>query len=407
MYFLRNLITFFLPGGLLLAAAFASLQHEDLSQWIIEITWVFPYILGIVAFLLGWRFNRSRLIFGVCVFLLCDQLLLYWGGSDDGNLLRAGFVGHCVVLLLPVNLFCIALWKERGIVTRRGLYRFLFILVQPLLAAALFNFKGAETVQWLDRFMPPIAMDGLNLPTYPALALYALAALTLLLRYRRYREQLDQGFFWALMTTLVALVIAEPGLFSSFYFSVASLILIIAALESAHSMAFRDELTGLPARRALNEALLKLHGTYTVAMLDIDFFKKFNDRYGHDVGDQVLAMVAAKLRQVGGGGKAFRYGGEEFTILFAGKGAEDAQPHLEKVRQAVAAAGFSIRGANRPAKKPKRGKKALASNKKVSVTISIGLAACTSDNSSPHGVVKAADKALYRAKNGGRNQVSL
>src|SRR2546425_6328967 len=75
-------------------------------------------------------------------------------------------------------------------------------------------------------------------------------------------------------------------------------------------MAYQDSLTGLPARRALNEALLRLGGHYTVAMLDVDHFKRINDHHGHDVGDQVLKMIAAKLAQVTGGGKAYRYGGE-------------------------------------------------------------------------------------------------
>ena len=67
-------------------------------------------------------------------------------------------------------------------------------------------------------------------------------------------------------------------------------------------MAYDDELTGLPARRALNEALARLRGTYTVAMVDIDHFKRFNDEHGHDVGDQILRMVGARLAGVGGGG---------------------------------------------------------------------------------------------------------
>ena len=85
-------------------------------------------------------------------------------------------------------------------------------------------------------------------------------------------------------------------------------------------MAYDDELTGLPARRALNEALTRLRGVYTVAMVDIDHFKRFNDEHGHDVGDQLLRMVGARVGEVRGGGRAFRYGGEEFAVLFPGSG---------------------------------------------------------------------------------------
>ncbi len=112
-------------------------------------------------------------------------------------------------------------------------------------------------------------------------------------------------------------------------------------------MAFRDELTGLPARRALNEYFLRLSGPFTVAMLDVDFFKKFNDNYGHDVGDQVLKMVAARIARVRGGGRAFRYGGEEFTVVFPRRTAGEVLPHLESVRKSVEDSGFTLRGAAR------------------------------------------------------------
>src|SRR5207302_1408861 len=90
--------------------------------------------------------------------------------------------------------------------------------------------------------------------------------------------------------------------------------LTAALVEASYHMAYQDSLTGLPARRALNEALLRLGGHYSVAMIDVDHFKRINDRHGHDVGDQVLRIIAAKLAQVPGGGKAYRYGGEEFAV---------------------------------------------------------------------------------------------
>src|SRR5690606_25573480 len=115
----------------------------------------------------------------------------------------------------------------------------------------------------------------------------------------------------------------------------AALILCVAILLDSYHMAYRDELTGIPARRALNQLLLSLGSRYTIAMLDVDHFKKFNDTHGHDVGDQVLKMVAHKIADVKGGGKGFRYGGEEFTIVFPGKTIQQAEEHLEAVREAI------------------------------------------------------------------------
>src|SRR5439155_1053185 len=105
---------------------------------------------------------------------------------------------------------------------------------------------------------------------------------------------------WALIPTFLGLSTVRPGNpgFSTFYLATAALILIVAVAEASYHMAYQDSLTGLPARRALNEALLRLGGQYTVAMLDVDHFKRINDHHGHDVGDQVLKMIAAKLAQV-------------------------------------------------------------------------------------------------------------
>jgi len=83
---------------------------------------------------------------------------------------------------------------------------------------------------------------------------------------------------------------------------------LINVLQESWRMAYLDELTLLPGRRALREKLQSLIGVYSLAMVDIDFFKKFNDNYGHEIGDDALRMVATKLQNVTGGGSAYRYG---------------------------------------------------------------------------------------------------
>jgi diguanylate cyclase (GGDEF)-like protein len=142
-------------------------------------------------------------------------------------------------------------------------------------------------------------------------------------------------------------------------------------------------------------------------MVDVDHFKQFNDRYGHDVGDQVLRMVAAKLEQASGGGKAFRYGGEEFAVVFPDQSAADALPHLESLRREVQASCFVLRGPDRPKKKPDTPKPPSGPRKAVLVTVSIGVAAWDEQKRKADHVIKAADLALYRAKAAGRNKVKL
>ena len=132
-------------------------------------------------------------------------------------------------------------------------------------------------------------------------------------------QPLQIGAAGALTAFYIAMEWMEMRGVHSAFMAAAGAILFISLLEESHSLAFRDTLTGLPGRRALEERLRSLGGRYTIAMVDIDHFKNFNDQHGHDVGDQVLKLVAARLAEVGGGGRAYRYGGEEFSVLFRGR----------------------------------------------------------------------------------------
>jgi diguanylate cyclase (GGDEF)-like protein len=136
-------------------------------------------------------------------------------------------------------------------------------------------------------------------------------------------------------------------------------------------------------------------------MLDIDHFKRFNDRYGHDAGDQVLRMAAALFGNVAAGGKAFRYGGEEFTILFSGKRVEETIAPLEAVRRRVGENRFQLRKKERRHGSSEHAK----GSQYVSVHVSIGVAGRSEQNASPQEVIQAADRALYRAKKQGRNRL--
>jgi GGDEF domain-containing protein len=119
-------------------------------------------------------------------------------------------------------------------------------------------------------------------------------------------------------------------------------------------------------------------------------------------------MVAAALSQVGGGGRAFRYGGEEFLVLFRGRSAKEAEPFAESLRRSIADRGFVLRSPDRPARKPGPGKGTKSGSlPKVYITISIGIAERSKRHSTPELVVDAADATLYRAKEAGRNCLRL
>ncbi len=399
----KTIFSFSVPGGILFLAAAVILQTGVLAKSLPALVHIYPYAVLVAGVLLGWRFNRSRLVFAVLVLVLADRALLYFAPTGPEGYGR--IVYNTVSILLPLNLAAISLMKERGIVTLHGIYRLGIILLQVFVVVLVHRYWQLPLLPYFDYtfikmpFLTPIPL------AHPTLLAFCVAFLLVSIRFGKNPDVIESGFFWALVSVLFALAVDRTGPLPTIYFATAGLILVISIVETSYSMAFHDGLTGLPARRALNEALLKLGNTYTAAMIDIDFFKKFNDRYGHEVGDQVLCMVASKLSKVGGGGKAYRYGGEEFTIVFPGRSADEAIPHLEQLRETVEATAFGLRGRSRPPKQSENPKKTKGSRKKVSVTISIGVAQRNRRYTSPQQVLKAADRALYRAKEAGRNQV--
>jgi diguanylate cyclase (GGDEF)-like protein len=212
----------------------------------------------------------------------------------------------------------------------------------------------------------------------------------------RRREPLIGGLLAATLGTAGALhtggeagaVVAGWGL--------AHLGILAGQVQESYRLAFIDGLTGLPGRRAMEERLARLGPRYAVAMVDVDHFKRFNDRHGHAAGDQVLRLVARRLARVGAGGRAFRYGGEEFAVLFPGRDAGQAAEAMEAVRAAVADAPFRLRQGGRD---PNR--RGSGGGRGVKVTVSVGVA----DSAKAADPLGRADKALYRAKRQGRNRV--
>ena len=119
-------------------------------------------------------------------------------------------------------------------------------------------------------------------------------------------------------------------------------------------------------------------------------------------------MVGAELSRIDLGGKAYRYGGEEFTLLFPGKTVDEVSETIESLRKRLAERPFAIRDESRPKKKPRCRKS--SKNRRVpstTVTVSIGVAECAERSDNSKSVIKLADKRLYNAKKSGRNRVSF
>jgi len=251
-----------------------------------------------------------------------------------------------------------------------------------------------------------VALAGMHITKIPAVALLAfLVALVLTgLRFILRRTVIQASLAWALLAALLGLNGDGPA--ATMYLATGGLVLIVSLIETSHRMAFSDELTGLPSRRALTDALMRLPEAYTVAMIDIDHFKKLNDEFGHAAGDQVLRMIGSTLTRTEGGGRPFRYGGEEFAVLFPGKSTEEALPYLQDLRETIEASVFIVRGGDRPKLKPKP-VRSTGGRKRVAITVSIGVAEPEEVGVEPDEVIRAADQALYHAKRTGRNRICI
>ncbi|PYP01776.1 MAG: GGDEF domain-containing protein [Gemmatimonadetes bacterium] len=367
-------LSYGLPEAPIIVAALLYTQTDWLQDLLGRLAPFYPYAVFGAGVLLGWRFHRSRLLFALLVVTLADRTLVHFvlghGLGRDRVVLQA------IGVLLPLNLAALSLTAERGVLTPPGLARFALILGQLALVAILDRQAPGATAALLHTRLLPQWLFAWSSLADPALLAFLVAGGLLAAAQLTAPTQTGRSFAWALIP-----------------------------VEASYHMAYQDSLTGLPARRALNEALLRLGGHYAVAMLDVDHFKRINDQHGHDVGDQVLKMIAAKLAQVGGGGKAYRYGGEEFAVIFAGRGAEESLPDLEALRQTVEDTRFILRARFRSKKKKEKVLTDRGPGQRVPVTISIGVAETNERHTKSDQVVKAADRALYRAKEGGRNQV--
>ncbi len=400
---LSSIVGWLWPGAvLLLSAVWFTTTWEDATWFSQAVPLYVPVVFGVGLFL-AWRFSRSR----VSAVLIGLAGLNYLAGplSGDGP---AGSPREAGGVLLVILVGALSVFKDRGVFSRLGVVQPLIVGVSIGGSWALWRIGSSGLMAWT---WTPVIPGGLaswsGLSDATVVGGLASCLLTFGMGIRRDRP-VEVGLFWGLLAILLALASGADSDVSTVYLMVAGLILAIAVVETSYAMAFRDELTGLPARRALWQEMDKAGRFYAVGMLDIDHFKRFNNRHGHDIGDQVLRLVGSRLGKITGGGRAFRYGGEEFTVIFPSKGRDDAYDHLEALRKDIAKNRFTVRrvGRRRKQSESPKNKKHRKPLTKLSVTVSIGVAERSDKNPTAKAVVKAADEALYRAKKRGRNRVA-
>ncbi len=395
---LRIISSLIIPLTLLGLAILLYPELDGLPDSQLVVIRFLPLVIAVISMSLCLRFNRS-LVFFITLTLASVYVLMQWYLPQLGWV-EAKIVWMALCLLLPLNITVVSLLKERGMLTWWGSTRFAFLLVPILIVMGMAKYYPEPLLRILTwRFVDQYLLSQIDFAQLP-LVMMVIAALILNGRWFVRATAQNSALFVVLISAIAMLHFKNDYSVSAIFACAAMLVLVIAVVQESWSMAYIDQLTGLPGRRALDEEMLKLGSNYSIAMLDIDHFKKFNDSYGHDAGDQVLQMVAARIKQSVSGGKVFRYGGEEFTVVFPGKKIKGTLDVLEGIRKNISSSKFQLRKKDR-----RSGKNKKSGGKNVQVTISIGVAERTGRMATPHEVIKGADKALYRAKKQGRNRV--
>ncbi|WP_286917917.1 GGDEF domain-containing protein [Pseudomonas sp. UBA6276] len=355
-----------------------------------------PLVLACLGIGLALIYARVR---AVCLMLAVALAFALLHGVV-GTFLREGVISdhtplifHAVSWWLPLLFLVHGLWPERGRQRQdlllRGVVSGTALGVFLLLAA-----QGPDGMQALlsDRHLAWMPSGWNALAQLPAL-LFMVATLALAVQAWHQPRPLHTALLTALLCLwwMLPRVFVSPALLPAV--SCMALLLIVSAmLQEAFHMAFRDELTGLPGRRAFNECLQRVGPTYTIAMVDVDHFKRFNDLYGHPAGDECIKAVGqAVLSCVGRSGDlVVRYGGEEILVLLPESDETGAWQVAEKVLLAVRALAIAHAGSDLGI-----------------VTISAGVHVWRNNDpdAGAQNLVEAADQALYRAKTSGRNRV--
>ena len=376
-----------------------------------KIFFLTPYaVFGLVAFL-GLRLNQTRIFYSMILFTL-----LYFA-VQKYDLEFLPIISYDYFLrtftVISILTFLFLFFFDEGALFGVPSFLRIISIAFALFISYLITTSGIDIFhsifynQWLFSF------NGWMLPDILWLFLTGTSIFLLI-----DQDKSIYSFKIALVFSLFTLILAmnesmkipdltvDLKIYTAFAFSIIGVLGLYSVYKLYWQNVYIDELTSVPNRRAYNEDLKKLGRRYSIAMLDIDHFKKFNDSYGHKEGDNVLRYVAAHLRETSKS-KVFRYGGEEFSIIFPGYRVHEVQERLQLVCETLAERPFYIRMSEtkRSQKSEKDRGIDLSDHKQVKLTISIGVAQRTDKLKTPEDVIEAADKALYRAKNRGRNQV--
>ena len=365
-----------------------------------------PFIIFILGMTVSWIFHHSRefnlfLLFTIIYISLSNYI---W---DPALKVDSHLAYLLLASLIPINYLLNLLLKERGILNQFGIRRIIFLAIQLYCIAWLLEHPYPPVKEFLTFNYFSHKIFAATSISQPLILAIIISSLLMIFGLLKTSSILISGIFSSFIALITAIHFYQQPQLATLFIILSGLLIILSITINAYSLAYLDELTNLPSRRAMLQNISTLGKRYCIAMVDVDHFKKFNDKYGHDIGDQVLKKLASQLRHVRGG-KAFRYGGEEFVVIFQNKNLTESQVFCNELCKKVENSPFMLRNKKRPKTKQQGGTpRKQRDATPLTITISIGLAERSQDLATADKVIKHADKALYKAKKNGRNQVAI
>lgn len=376
-----------------------SKTYPVLIQWTnTRVGQYIPLFILLVSAFLSVKIQKTQIFFLVLFYSFLYLLFLY----------KAPFNYSLLTFVLPLTITWITMLKTVNVTSRHMLFQTIGIgiiiaigyyiaiyIANPQAKFLILFVKNMQAAQWLKFWKLPSLM-------------FFLIPFLFLISMNFSHKALDLFFPSSWLSIIPILYVLNTEIVISqssvlVTFAGISVLILYSIYQYFLSTVYKDELTGVLNRRALDEKMETLQENYSIAMMDVDHFKKFNDTFGHKEGDNVLRFVAQFLAE-GLAVPIYRYGGEEFCAIFENEDPQKTLKNLKELCHKLSQKKFYVRRADRD--EPNAAKKAkLKSKVSVFLTISIGMSTKVEGDAVADDIRKNADIALYKAKDRGRNQV--
>ncbi len=402
LYCLAYLVTFLL-GFCCLSSILDKQTYQIVVQTVLFLS------IGMSFFISVW-FRLDELFFLIFLSLCVYVVVGYFAFTpqlENTYYHQLGFPLICI--LYPLNVYAMFHISPKDSVFWSFLKNFIILMIEvaviyfftyfiPVLFGAQFVALFQTKISALLNFTFGLTELSFTLPLVSVL-IFVMCFILLALKKLSKSTQIQASILSLFFITYVSFFFVDNRFVFPLCYLAGSANVLFSLLQVSHKMAFLDELTNVAGRRALMTELKKIEKEdYSLAMIDIDFFKRLNDSYGHEVGDQGLRMIAASLAEHSCGGTLYRYGGEEFVLLFPHCKLDEILDNLENARELISNANFFLR--------PKKNAQTMTGSPylaSIKITLSVGVTQ-KRDGQSYDDVINIADQALYKAKQTGRNK---